>query len=366
MADLLTDTEMLAWTTAAQRKEGEIRQAEAIRELPGTVAGSALSIASGSITPTQAYHIIDTESGAATDGLDLIDPSSLGDGRIIILSIADASRVVTIKHGSGGTGQIYTSTGADLVLDNTQLMVALVRRGDAWYELCRSAVFADAAATVAGTRTDRPTTPLGVATALDVRMAQFATCATAAATAAKFVVCDDFVLKKGITVFVTFANTNAVAGALTLNVNSTGDIPICDESGNAVSATKPAYFHAGFVVEFFYNGTSWMYKRRIASSYYNGGSWYRIYTDGWIEQGGFIGGTGSYGLSTVTLIVPYKTTNYFVNVGITWTGAASWFTSTGGIDARCLTDITGPTNEKTTSSFQIQSESGHIWFTCGF
>lgn len=47
----------------------------------------------------------------------------------------------------------------------------------------------------------------------------------------------------------------------------------------------------------------------ITQTYINGTDWYRIWSDGWCEQGG----TNTYdGNQLVTLLVPFKDTNYFV------------------------------------------------------
>ena len=89
---------------------------------------------------------------------------------------------------------------------------------------------------------------------------QFTTCATAAATAAKEAPLTGFSLVKGARVFVIFANSNTVAGALSLNVNDTGAKAIYNELG-AVSATNPATFPAGIPIEFIYNGTNWTYRK---------------------------------------------------------------------------------------------------------
>lgn len=44
----------------------------------------------------------------------------------------------------------------------------------------------------------------------------------------------------------------------------------------------------------------------MIKTYRNGTSWYRIYSDGWCEQGGLCGG------GTTTLLKPYPTTNYTI------------------------------------------------------
>jgi hypothetical protein len=137
------------------------------------------------------------------------------------------------------------------------------------------------------------------------------TSATAAATAAKTVTLSSFTLTTGVSVLVKFTNGNTAA-VPTLNVNSTGDKIIYHEGGNAVSTTYPAYFPAGAQIEFIYNGTGWVFKKRIVTNYVNGTSWYRIWSDGWIEQGGVaadVGGTGTAGKS-VALLKTMRDTNY--------------------------------------------------------
>jgi hypothetical protein len=137
------------------------------------------------------------------------------------------------------------------------------------------------------------------------------TSATAAATAAKTVTLSSFALTTGVSILVAFTNGNTVAGALTLNVNSTGVKTIYHEGGNAASATYPAYFPAGAQIEFVYNGTGWVFKKRIVTNYVNGASWYRVWSDGWIEQGGMMSvGSGS----TISLIKQHQNTNYKVSL----------------------------------------------------
>ena len=48
-------------------------------------------------------------------------------------------------------------------------------------------------------------------------------------------------------------------------------------------------------------------KPHIVETYVNGTSWYRVYSDGWCQQGGFCTGSTSY---TVTFLKPFINTNY--------------------------------------------------------
>ena len=51
----------------------------------------------------------------------------------------------------------------------------------------------------------------------------------------------------------------------------------------------------------------------VVETYHNGRSWYRIWSDGWMEQGGYYI-TEASGSGTVTLIKPYSCTDYAISV----------------------------------------------------
>lgn len=90
--------------------------------------GTTLTIASGVVTATARYHIVDTESAAATDDLDTINFS--GDGAPLVgenffVRTASSSRDVTLKVG---TGNILGT--ADKTLGDNQNMAQLVRISD--------------------------------------------------------------------------------------------------------------------------------------------------------------------------------------------------------------------------------------------
>lgn len=135
-------------------------------------------------------------------------------------------------------------------------------------------------------------------------------CSTDSATAEKTVSLSGFSLISGVMVKVTFTNANTAAST-TLNVNSTGAKAIYSEDGVAVSATNPFYIPAGATVEFTYDGVNWVYKNRVISNYVNGNSWYRIWTNGYIEQGGQLDYLG--GAQSITFLLPFRNTNYYIN-----------------------------------------------------
>jgi hypothetical protein len=90
----------------------------------------------------------------------------------------------------------------------------------------------------------------------------------------------------------------------------------------------------------------------VTDTYINGNEWYRIWSDGWIEQGG-------YGSASVTLLKPYSNTNYNVQITSTYTGS-------GGFVMTCY--------DKTTSNFKIyrswysggEANGYGFWRACGY
>lgn len=87
---------------------------------------SELTISSGSITPTQNWHTVDTESDAASDDLDTIATTNVTDGFILILRINNSARSVVIKHN---TGNILTDTSQAVILGMTNRMCSLMYDG---------------------------------------------------------------------------------------------------------------------------------------------------------------------------------------------------------------------------------------------
>lgn len=99
----------------------------------------------------------------------------------------------------------------------------------------------------------------------------------------------------------------------------------------------------------------------IVETYVNGTSWYRVYSDGWCEQGGHWN-SSSNSLQTITLLKPYKDTNYNVQVTVAHTGAPY----TSGV-APCYYSAA----YKTVSSFQCYGYSdaslaNKDWMACGY
>jgi hypothetical protein len=98
------------------------------RSLSGTgnldfATSTALTIATGSITISQNWHTVDTESAAASDELDTIVATIATDGFMLFMRQANNARDVTIKHN---TGNIYCPGGVDIALTDTTQVVAFI------------------------------------------------------------------------------------------------------------------------------------------------------------------------------------------------------------------------------------------------
>ena len=93
-------------------------------------------------------------------------------------------------------------------------------------------------------------------------------CSTAAATAAKTVsvAFGSFTLQTGATIAVKFTNANGVADP-TLNVNSTGAVPIMRYGTTTPGASAGTSWNAGSIVTFVYDGTNWQMVGWLNTTY---------------------------------------------------------------------------------------------------
>ena len=92
-------------------------------------ASSELTVTAGAITPTLAAHTIDTEGDAASDDLVTINGANFQAGNILYLSVVNASRVVTLKNG---TGNLALPNNEDIVLSDPEQTVPLRFDGSSW------------------------------------------------------------------------------------------------------------------------------------------------------------------------------------------------------------------------------------------
>lgn len=99
----------------------------------------------------------------------------------------------------------------------------------------------------------------------------YGTSSTAATTAAKAVTCANFVMTRGALISVTFSTASTVAGAITLNVNSTGAKTIYYNNA-ATSASNTLTWTAGETLTFIYSGSYYYYVGRSKQESGSGGA----------------------------------------------------------------------------------------------
>jgi hypothetical protein len=90
-----------------------------------------ITIASGALTATKSFHIVDTESDAASDDLDTINGGTIGDR--LVLTSANSDRDVTVKDGTGNL-----KLAGDFILGAVSNTMELIFDGSHWLELSRS------------------------------------------------------------------------------------------------------------------------------------------------------------------------------------------------------------------------------------
>jgi hypothetical protein len=93
--------------------------------------GAELTIVSGVVTATGAYHSIDTEANAASDDLDTINGTVAG--QMIVLRANNSGRTVVAKDGTGNL-----KLEGDFSMDNTEDRLFLMSDGTSLYEIARS------------------------------------------------------------------------------------------------------------------------------------------------------------------------------------------------------------------------------------
>ena len=105
----------------------------------------------------------------------------------------------------------------------------------------------------------------------------------------------------------------------------------------------------------------------ITKTWHNGTSWYRKYSDGYIEQGGTTAYSG-VGIKKITLLVAFSSNNYIVNVS-----SISNLTSSSG--SMCVgtgegysgvVDSSRGTTWFTVSRYKEHEPINHMWYACGY
>ena len=99
----------------------------------------------------------------------------------------------------------------------------------------------------------------------------------------------------------------------------------------------------------------------ITQTWRSGNNWYRVYSDGWIEQGGFNTGTtsGSGATITVQLHKTYPNTQYFICKNSIW----EW---NDAITGKYLNFWNITTSSAQTQDINASGKHGFSWFACGY
>ena len=111
-------------------------------------------------------------------------------------------------------------------------------------------------------------------------------------------------------------------------------------------------------------------KGILTESYINGSSWYRVYADGWCEQGGISQVNTNTKNYTVNLLKAYKDIYYNLSCN-QYFGDITYTSSSSQANFDNVNSYACTTNTRTTSSFRIQyitTGSGRFvsWQTCGY
>ena len=103
-------------------------------------------------------------------------------------------------------------------------------------------------------------------------------------------------------------------------------------------------------------------KPYVTSTYHSGSSWYRVWSDGFIEQGGYISSGSVSDSRQISLNKTMSSSTYFV---ICSTNTA--VSGTSNTSNREVSRICGRVISRATNSFNIQNNAGDFyWYACGY
>lgn len=97
-------------------------------------------------------------------------------------------------------------------------------------------------------------------------------------------------------------------------------------------------------------------NRRLVKIYKSGNNWYNWYSDGWIEQGGYFGATGSDASTTVKLLMKMENNRYNLQVNMQWTGDGT----------AAYQYLNGHNLTQTTFETTCQASTYHNWMVTGY
>lgn len=101
----------------------------------------------------------------------------------------------------------------------------------------------------------------------------------------------------------------------------------------------------------------------IVATYHNGASWYRKWSDGFIEQGGYVAGGDSLDGASLQFILPFTSTNYVFNATISTRTTAATFVRTNAHSLNSVNVVTGYIAADGTTTYYIY---GCYFYACGW
>lgn len=105
----------------------------------------------------------------------------------------------------------------------------------------------------------------------------------------------------------------------------------------------------------------------ITQTWINATSWYRLYSDGFLEQGGFTVYSG-VGTKKITLPKAFSTVNYIVNVNaLSFLSTSNSLLAIGsGLSYSGVVDVSRATTGFTILRFKEEEPINHLWYACGY
>lgn len=146
--------------------------------------------------------------------------------------------------------------------------------------------------------------------------------------------------------------TVATSGAYS-DLSGTPTIPTVDQTYSASSANaQSGVAVASAITTKADTDLSNVTKPYVTETYVNGTSWYRVYSDGWCEQGGSIAAATN---GTVSLLKPFVDTTYKVLISTTSQNAN--FTNNPAVDTKAISSFTWGA---------YQGSNSYDWMACGY
>ena len=243
MTDLPNKDHLIdAETTEAQFQGALSDLYDYVAELLGGAVPQNITISTDSITPTSTHMIVDTEDDLTTDNLRNIVATNIG-SKLIMVRCESSARVVTLKHLSGGSGQLYLHNTVDLALDNPQKFVVFEYNTvlSRWEELYRNwGIFAPSTGDRAAARA-----VLGIGNANI-----WTGTATGSGTAHTVTTGGNLTAYTGIEI--SYVSPSNITGPLTVNVDGIGPVSFKRNGQNLVAGDVLS----GDTVRGYFNGTN--------------------------------------------------------------------------------------------------------------